>query len=379
MSQNQGDRSASTTATPTTAPTIETVSGWPGLTCVVIGKNEGDHLRSCLASIRAADYPGEIEIVYVDSASTDDSVDVARRFADLVVVAELPASLPGLARNLGWLRARFDLVHFIDGDTIVDPAWFRAAVEALQADARIFGVFGRLVETRPEANLFHRAYAFEWATPAPGGTGEPRTSGGLVLVRKRDIEAMGGFDPTLEAGEEPDLCTRARLRGRTLRYLDRPMAQHDMDMNSPGAWWRRGVRSGVAYAVIADRFRRTPIPLWRTEVRHNLMQLGVGLAGLAVAVGFLGPARAAAVVLAGFVLLVARKWAQARRAGCDGQTALAYALHIYLVKLPTWLGHIRYFARCLVSGRRAPRRNDPVQPAVGATIRAIWMPGRVQD
>jgi len=206
----------------------------PGISCVVIGKNEGPLLGRCLRSIREADYPADrLEIIYVDSASTDDSVDIARHHADEVIVARLSRPLPGLARNLGWRRARHDLVHFIDGDTKLDRAWFRHAVRAMEKK-EIFCVFGRLEEVRPEANLYHRAYNFEWETPAPVETdlSEARTSGGIVLMRKHMLEALGGFDEALEAGEEPDLCTRARLRGLKLASLDRPMALHDMDMNS---------------------------------------------------------------------------------------------------------------------------------------------------
>lgn len=314
----------------------------PGISCVVIGKNEGPFLGRCLKSIREADYPGDrIEVIYVDSASDDDSAAAARKHADRVVVARLTRPLPGLARNLGWKRARHDLVHFVDGDTVVDRHWFRHAVKAIE-DPRIFCVFGRLEEMRPEANLYHRAYNFEWETPVPGIT-EARTSGGIVLVRKEMLEALDGFDEGLEAGEEPDLCTRARLRGLKLLHLDRPMAHHDMDMNTFGSYWRRGVRCGYAYAEIGMRFRKTPIPLWRSEVVMNLSQLLALTLAFSAATLAVGLLLALVGIFAGFLLLVLRKAWQVRSSTRGGASILAYAMHVYLVKVPTWLGHLRYF------------------------------------
>lgn len=360
-----GEGSAATQATLPRSRDAEPVArgDLPGLSCVVIGRNEGEHLRRCLESIRAADYPADrLEIIYVDSDSTDSSVAVARDHADQIVVASLPGPLPGLARNLGWPRARHDLVHFIDGDTVVDPGWFRRAVAAI-GDRKTFCVFGRLEEMRPHANLYHRAYNFEWADPSP--TGEPRTSGGNVLVRKADLEELGGFDPSLQAGEEPDLCTRARLRGQRLVCLDRPMARHDMDMSTLRAWWRRGVRCGRAYSEIGSRFRHTPIPLWRDETRRNWLQLGLAIAFFAGAAVAAGPGIAAAAVGAGLLALVARKAWQVRDRSRDLRSVLAYAAHTYLVKLPTWEGHLRFFLRRFTGPRETPE----------ATVKMVWERG----
>ena len=51
----------------------------PLVSVVIIGRNEGPRLSRCLASVRAADAQAfTLEILYVDSASSDDSVARAR-------------------------------------------------------------------------------------------------------------------------------------------------------------------------------------------------------------------------------------------------------------------------------------------------------------
>src|SRR4051794_24966683 len=94
---------------------------------IVIGRNESPRLGACLQSIRnGAPATAEIvEIVYVDSASTDNSVEIARGFGAHVVVLQ-PASAPSpaftaaRARNAGAeaLLERFpdvDYLQVLDG------------------------------------------------------------------------------------------------------------------------------------------------------------------------------------------------------------------------------------------------------------------------
>ena len=313
----------------------------PPVSVVVIGRNEARHLDACLRAILDNGYPREaLELIYVDSASTDDSVAIAKRHADEVVVAELPGPLPGLARNLGWRRTRYDLIHFVDGDTVLESGWIESAVRAIDEHADAFCVFGRLEETRPNANLYHRAYSFEWNAPSKRIT-EARTSGGNVLVDAVKLRDLGGFDETLEGGEEPDLCTRARLKEYRLLELGRVMARHDMDMCRFRDYWRRGVRCGASYAEIAKRFADTEIPLWVPEVRRNTTQPVLALVTFMAAGPLIGW-RWAALGFAGVVfLLVGRKAIQARRAGRPWRTVLAYAVHVYFVKIPLLWGQLR--------------------------------------
>jgi hypothetical protein len=316
----------------------------PSISVVVIGRNEGAHLTRCFESVLASDYPRDrLELVYVDSGSDDGSVDLARRFADRVIAARIGRARPGLARNLGWRQSTRDLVQFVDGDSVLDSAWLRTAAEALGRANDALCVFGVLREMRPEANLYHRALGFEWEGPA-----QPRTSGGIVMFPRARLDELGGFDETLEAGEEPDLCTRGRLAGYRLLRLDRPMARHDLDMRSFGAYWRRGMRSGHAYALIGTRFARTAVPLWRRELRNNLIQLAALVAGLALLGSLVAPLPALGAVVAAGVLLVARKFLQVGDPAKPAMSRLAWAVHVYLVKLPIWCGHLRFFLRKLL-------------------------------
>ena len=101
---------------------------------VVIGRNEGERLKRCLGSVL-----GTAEcIVYVDSGSSDDSVQMSRMLG--VEVVELDLHIPftaARARNEGFRRlveTRPDLpyVFFVDGDCEVVHGWLDSACRFLE-------------------------------------------------------------------------------------------------------------------------------------------------------------------------------------------------------------------------------------------------------
>ena len=86
----------------------------PRLTVTVITKNESAHLEAALASVRWAD-----EIVVVDSESTDDTVAIARRFTERLVVRAWPGYVA--QNNHAASLASHDWILSLDADERVTP------------------------------------------------------------------------------------------------------------------------------------------------------------------------------------------------------------------------------------------------------------------
>lgn len=84
------------------------------LSVIVITKNAGDHIGSCLETVTWAD-----EIVVVDSGSDDDTVDICRQYTDRVYVHDWPGFGPQKNRALGY--ATGDWILSIDADERVTP------------------------------------------------------------------------------------------------------------------------------------------------------------------------------------------------------------------------------------------------------------------
>jgi rhamnosyltransferase len=128
-------------------------------------------LPALLASIRAQRYEGHVEIVAVDSGSTDGTCGLLEREADAVVQIEPEKFDHGLTRNLGMARTAGPLVVLTVQDaTPASEHWLSALVEPLHSDQRVAGSFARQV-ARPDASGVSRESLARWVAAAT----EPRT------------------------------------------------------------------------------------------------------------------------------------------------------------------------------------------------------------
>ncbi len=212
---------------------------------VVIGRNEGKRLKRCFDSLTKHHIP----IIYVDSASTDDSIEIAKAAGvEFIELDSKIALTAARSRNAGfdWImrtKGNLNYIHFIDGDCELDENWLETAVKTLDADENIAALCGRLRENERDKNIYSRLSDMGWYI-APG---EIDGCGGIVTMRAKVLEELGAFNAGLIAGEEPELYFRMREAGWKIECLDQPMATHDADINSYGQWFIRSTRTGFAY------------------------------------------------------------------------------------------------------------------------------------
>ena len=226
---------------------------------VVIGRNEGERLEVCLSSVVGKSGL----VVYVDSASSDTSVTVARMLP--VEVVELDVGRPftaARARNAGFARVlelmpEVCYVQFLDGDCQLDPHWIATGKIWLKSHPQTVAVCGRRRECFVEKSLYNRLCDIEWDTPL----GAVKSFGGDVLIRAAAFIAAGGYNAALPAGEEPELCLRLRNAGGVIERIPVEMSRHDAAILSFRVWWKRMVRGGYGAGVVSG--------LWRKKVPQS--------------------------------------------------------------------------------------------------------------
>lgn len=309
----------------------------PFVSIIIIGHNEAAMLGQAIQSALDVDYPGDrFEVIYVDSNSTDDSLDIAASFPIRVVALEEGLPTPGAARNAGARVARGEYLHFQDGDMLLDPNWLKVALTVLNADT-VGCVFGRVREMNPHKNIFNRTEDIHLALQAPGPSRSP--AGGGTFTREA-FQSAGGYDGALRAGEEIDLGYRLRRRGYRILSLNYPMARHDVDFKGFSYFWRRGIRDGVSETEILRRCRNRREVLSRSYIWKTDAQMLLFVGGTATSVA-LGVYAAVPVVLMMPGLLIARKtWQYYRRLG-DLKSSFIGAFFLYFYKLPMFLGHVK--------------------------------------
>lgn len=312
---------------------------------VVIGRNEGERLRKCLASV-----VGKAAIaVYVDSGSTDGSVEMAGAMG--VEVVTLDMSVPftaARARNAGFrlLRERApDLgwVQFVDGDCEIVAGWLAKGSAFLDSHPDVAVVHGRRRERHPERSVYNMLCDIEWDTPV----GESKACGGDALMRVAAVEAVNGYRPDLIAGEEPDLCIRLRKAGWRIWRLGEEMTLHDAAMTRFGQWWKRALRSGHAFAQGSQLHGAPPERHYVTQSRRAwLWGLLLPLATLLLAL--LHPA---------WLLLALVYPLQVLRLGLTGRLSPRQnwwrAFYLVLGRFPEALGQLKYL-RSRLGGKQSP-------------------------
>jgi GT2 family glycosyltransferase len=315
---------------------------------VVIGRNEGDRLVACLNSAIAQ----SPSVIYVDSGSTDGSVALGQSLG--VAVVELDLSIPftaARARNVGFtqLLAQYpdiSSVQFVDGDCILAEGWRDHALAQLQVDPTVAVVCGRRRERFPQASIFNALCDLEWNTPV----GDTQACGGDAMMRVAPFQNVGGYNPALIAGEEPELCLRLRQQGWRILRIDHDMTWHDAQMLKFLQWWQRAIRGGHAYAEVSWIHRHDPEGFWQRESRR-IWIWGAGVPLLSLGLASMTHFWSTALWLL-YPLLLFKTYRQVR-SRCDRTLAWYYGLFCTLAKFPELQGQL-WFHLNRLKGDRSP-------------------------
>ena len=214
---------------------------------VIIGRNEGGRLELCLRSVIDS---GVGQYVYVDSLSSDASVEIAAKLGVPTTVLDMGKPLSAArGRNTGfeWIRKlpiEIEYIHFIDGDCELDNKWLEEAKNTLCKTDHVAVVCGRLREKNPTSSVYSKLCDIAWYMKP----GEITSCGGITTVRASVFDELKGFDESLIAGEEAEFCNRVANDGHKLVCIDAVMGSHDSAIKEYSQWWIRSIRTGFAFA-----------------------------------------------------------------------------------------------------------------------------------
>jgi N-acetylglucosaminyl-diphospho-decaprenol L-rhamnosyltransferase len=255
------------------------------LSVVVVSYNTRALLRRCLASLGAAAAGTPHEVVVVDNASRDGSLEmVAREFPAVRAVAN-PANV-GFARaaNQGIRESGGALVALLNSDAEATAGSLTALAAVLAGDPRIGAAGpqtrfpdGRVCQscfrfpslTRPAVN-------FRWVRRLAGEAfslsyppGDPRLaeggevdwlSGACLLLRRKALDAVGLLDERFFMYfEDTDLCRRLHRAGWAVRYVPRIHVVHHVGQSSRGEAERLRVELRRSALVYFRTHHRAPV------------------------------------------------------------------------------------------------------------------------
>jgi glycosyltransferase involved in cell wall biosynthesis len=188
------------------------------LVAVVIPLFDRRHcVLEAVDSALAQTYPA-VEVVVVDDGSSDGGGEVVRRRAEAGARVRLVSQRnrgPSAARNAGIAATDAPFVTFLDSDDLMVPDRVRAQMDFLAANPEVDVVVSQeRIELTPGIEPPQIALLSL-------RNEEPAYHPVSILLERRHLLEVGGFDEDLRIAEDLDLLIRLRDAGRTIRRLPR--------------------------------------------------------------------------------------------------------------------------------------------------------------
>ena len=255
------------------------------VTVVVPVRDNASGILRLVASLRG------LRVVIVDDGSATPVVDADFDgvHADVRILRNARSKGPAAARNAGLRACDTDFVAFLDSDVVPRRGWLEALLGHF-CDPAVALVAPRIVAlhqpdgavARYEAVRSSLDLGLREAPVVPFGT-VAYVPSAAIICRRRALTDVGGFDESLESGEDVDLCWRLNEAGARLRYEPIATVAHD-HRTELRKWFARKSFYGGSAAPLAIRHPGKTAPLvisgW-TLVVWMLVAIGSGLGYLA--------------------------------------------------------------------------------------------------
>lgn len=198
--------------------------------------NGQKEIVSCLDSLGKLSYPQQkLEIIMIDNASTDSSIEVVKKRFPKVKIVSLKKNL-GFAKavNKGLQKASGDYLFVINNDITFARNFLTALVNFMEKNSKIGIIGGKIYYQKPKNKLLFTGLKFNsWLgsiqrLPYPNQIKESEwIQGCAMLIKRKVIEKIGLFDPAFFFSfEDLDFCHRARRAGFKIMYFPKAVAWH---------------------------------------------------------------------------------------------------------------------------------------------------------
>lgn len=286
----------------------------PDLSVIVLSYNTQSLLQQCLESVFREG--GEIEVIVVDNASTDDSPQMVRKeFPEAILICNEKNLGFAAGNNVGITKAKGKYLLFLNSDTKVLPGAFKKTVEFMGKNPKI-GAFSPKVLLAsggidPDCHrgfptpwasityflgletLFHKSKIFGQYHKFYLGLDKDHEIdagvGAYMVVRREVIAKVGVWDENyFFYGEDLDFFYRIKQAGFKVMYLAEPLVVHykgassglrreskDFAKNSKENRLRVARASVKAMEIFYQKFYKNTYPSWLT----SLVLLGIKTKG----------------------------------------------------------------------------------------------------
>jgi len=251
---------------------------------IVIGKNEAKTLRNCFNSIykavahnRIADY----EIIYVDSKSTDNSIDLTLNYPDIACYQITGKANAAVARNIGFKESSGEILFFIDGDMVIEEKFLSEVFEN-----------GQLKYSFVSGQVIDHIYSSKWEKikEAPHYKSHNNdtftyTTGGVFLIKREVWALVNGMRNKYKRSQDVDFALRLAKKGVYLLRKKEVVAYHHTIPHSDNFRMWNNLRNGYQFYERSLVYRENifNIHIYDRILKNDYTALSiVGLLGLSI-------------------------------------------------------------------------------------------------
>jgi len=211
-------------------------------------------------------YSGEREVIVSDGDSKDGTIEVAREYADKVIVYDRPdRQTIAMARNMGAAAARGDYLAFLDADVVIPDIndFFETAEKDFREDERLLGLTTRY-RVLPDMSTLGDSIVFTMLGLQfrlqnnflhVGGAG-----GEFQMIAADAFRRIGGFNERLAAAEDMDLFRRLSKIGRT--RFERDLTVYHTGRRAHAVGWPKLICEWFANSTSVFLLNRSACKEW---------------------------------------------------------------------------------------------------------------------
>ena len=229
------------------------------VTIIIPAKNEERNLRRCLRAVADQETKAKVEVVLIDSGSTDRTPDIAREF-EFVRLHCIPAEefAHGKTRNLGATMAEGEILVFLNADAIpTDSHWLEPLIAPFREDSAVAGTYSRHVP-RDACHLYMKR---DLAQSMPEATMERIGDRPLDFTQfstvsgamPKSVWRQFPFDDRIAIAEDQDWAKRVLDAGYKIVYASGSVVRHSHNYSNRELY---GIKCSVARSF--HRFKNRP-------------------------------------------------------------------------------------------------------------------------
>lgn len=249
------------------------------LSCVIVARNEERNIGNCIESIeRCTKGLRDVEILLVDSCSSDRTVPIAEKYAvNIVGLRDTWQLSPAAGRFTGVNNTSGKYILIIDGDMELRDGWIEPALDFMNHQPQVAAVMGRQHDVYDLQADASRSPQFR----RPGSWPKDKNKAqpieyvwGSSIFRRSALLLSGNFQPFLRAEEEAEISQRLRNKGYELYFIPYDSTYHHC---APSETFpevvrrcRQGLHMGIGDMVSWSVRNRFYLMLWKRFKQYML-------------------------------------------------------------------------------------------------------------